>query len=96
MLPIHPEKVTAWRDLWAGGIIGPYSCKDAANRNVMRMVITELLCVLKAFIFLKAYVDVHIFLLSFNVFLERSFSLVYQKSCDLLYINNSVINTSLL
>ena len=29
-----PEKVTVWCGLWAGGIIGPYFYKDAANRNV--------------------------------------------------------------
>ena len=28
--PMHPEKVTLWSGLWAGGIIN----KDAANRNV--------------------------------------------------------------
>ena len=33
-LPMHPEKVTLWSGLWAGGIIGPYFFKDAANRNV--------------------------------------------------------------
>ena len=33
-LPMHPEKVTVWCGLWAGGIIGPYFFKDAANRNV--------------------------------------------------------------
>ena len=33
-LPMHPEKVTVWRGLWAGGIIGPYFFKDAANRNL--------------------------------------------------------------
>ena len=30
----HGEKVTVWCGLWAGGIIGPYFFKDAANRNV--------------------------------------------------------------
>ena len=33
-LPMHAEKVTVWCGLWAGGIIGPYFFKDAANRNV--------------------------------------------------------------
>ena len=33
-LPMHPEKVLIWCGLWAGGIIGPYFFKDAANRNV--------------------------------------------------------------
>ena len=32
--PMHPEKVTVWCRLWAGGIIGPYFFKDAVNRNV--------------------------------------------------------------
>ena len=31
---MHPEKVTVWCGLWAGGIIEPYFLKDAANRNV--------------------------------------------------------------
>ena len=34
-LPVHPEKVTVWCNLWAGGIIRPYLFKDAANRNVI-------------------------------------------------------------
>ena len=34
MLPMHPEKVTVWCSLWAGGIIGLYIFKDAAIRNV--------------------------------------------------------------
>ena len=33
-LSMHPEKVTVGCGLWAGGIIGPYFFKDAANRNV--------------------------------------------------------------
>ena len=33
-LPMHPEKVTVWCGLWAGGNIGLYFFKDAANRNV--------------------------------------------------------------
>ena len=32
-LPMHPEKVTVWCGLWAGGIIAPFFFKDAANRN---------------------------------------------------------------
>ena len=31
---MHPEKVTVWCGLWAGGIIGPYFFDDAAIRNV--------------------------------------------------------------
>ena len=31
---MHPEKVTVWCGLCAGGIIGPYFFKDAANRKV--------------------------------------------------------------
>ena len=31
---MHPEKATVWCGLWAGGIIGPYFFKDAANHNV--------------------------------------------------------------
>ena len=31
---MHPEKVTVWCGLWAGGIIGPYFFKDDAIRNV--------------------------------------------------------------
>ena len=33
-LPMHPIKVTVECSLWAGGIIGTYSFKDVANRNV--------------------------------------------------------------
>ena len=33
-LPLHPEKVTVWWGLWAGGMIGPYFFKDGANRNL--------------------------------------------------------------
>ena len=32
-LPMHPEKFTVWCGLWAGGIMGRYFFKDAANRN---------------------------------------------------------------
>ena len=31
---MHPEKVTVWCGLWAGGIIASYYFKNAANRNV--------------------------------------------------------------
>ena len=31
---MHPEKVTVWYGLWAGGIIGPFFFKDDVNRNV--------------------------------------------------------------
>ena len=31
---MYPEKVTVCCGLWAGGTIGPYFFKDAANRNV--------------------------------------------------------------
>ena len=31
---MHPGKVAVWCRLWAGGIIGPQFCKDAANPNV--------------------------------------------------------------
>ena len=31
---MHPGKDTVWCGLWAGGIIGPYFFKDAANRNI--------------------------------------------------------------
>jgi len=31
---MHPEKVTVWCRLWAGGIIGPYFFKDDNGRNV--------------------------------------------------------------
>ncbi|CAH1988625.1 unnamed protein product [Acanthoscelides obtectus] len=33
-LPMHPEKITVWCGLWAGGIIGPYFFKDDNGRNV--------------------------------------------------------------
>ncbi|GFU26315.1 uncharacterized protein TNCV_3180671 [Trichonephila clavipes] len=32
--PLHPEKLTAWCALWAGGIIGPYFFKDDEGHNV--------------------------------------------------------------
>ncbi|CAH1994731.1 unnamed protein product [Acanthoscelides obtectus] len=33
-LPTHPEKITVWCVLWAGGIIWPYFVKDDNGRNV--------------------------------------------------------------
>ncbi|GFY09171.1 transposable element Tc3 transposase [Trichonephila clavipes] len=32
--PLHPEKLTAWCALWAGGIIGPYFFKNDEGHNV--------------------------------------------------------------
>ncbi|GFT74867.1 uncharacterized protein TNCV_1673331 [Trichonephila clavipes] len=32
--PLHPEKLTVWCALWAGGIIGPYFCKNDEGHNV--------------------------------------------------------------
>lgn len=32
--PLHPQKITVWCALWAGGIIGPYVFKDDAGQNV--------------------------------------------------------------
>ncbi|GFW06375.1 hypothetical protein TNCV_4774091 [Trichonephila clavipes] len=32
--PLHPEKVTVWCALWAGGIIGPYFFKKDKGHNV--------------------------------------------------------------
>ncbi|GFU56070.1 uncharacterized protein TNCV_3405331 [Trichonephila clavipes] len=32
--PLHPEKVTVWCALWAGGIIGPYFFKNDEGHNV--------------------------------------------------------------
>ncbi|GFY17749.1 putative transposable element [Trichonephila clavipes] len=32
--PLHPEKLTIWCALWAGGIIGPYFFKDDEGHNV--------------------------------------------------------------
>ncbi|GFU33039.1 putative DD41D transposase [Trichonephila clavipes] len=29
--PLHPEKLTAWCALWAGGIIGPYFKNDEGH-----------------------------------------------------------------
>ncbi|GFV71310.1 putative DD41D transposase [Trichonephila clavipes] len=32
--PLHPEKLTVWYALWAGGIIGPYFFKNDEDHNV--------------------------------------------------------------
>ncbi|GFU27147.1 putative transposable element [Trichonephila clavipes] len=32
--PLHPEKLTVWCALWAGGIIGPYFFKNDEGHNV--------------------------------------------------------------
>ncbi|GFU33174.1 putative DD41D transposase [Trichonephila clavipes] len=32
--PLHPEKLTVWCALWAGGIIGPYFFKNDEGNNV--------------------------------------------------------------
>ncbi|GFW70498.1 transposable element Tcb1 transposase [Trichonephila clavipes] len=32
--PLHPEKLTVWCALWAGGIIGPYFYKNDVGHNV--------------------------------------------------------------
>ncbi|GFW05771.1 DUF4817 domain-containing protein [Trichonephila clavipes] len=32
--PLHPEKLTVWCSLWAGGIIGPYFFKNDEGHNV--------------------------------------------------------------
>ncbi|GFY22456.1 putative DD41D transposase [Trichonephila clavipes] len=32
--PLHPEKLTVWRALWAVGIIGPYFFKNDEGHNV--------------------------------------------------------------
>ncbi|GFW60544.1 DUF4817 domain-containing protein [Trichonephila clavipes] len=32
--PLHPEKLTVWCTLWAGGIIGPYFFKNDEGHNV--------------------------------------------------------------
>ncbi|GFT34162.1 stomatin-2 [Trichonephila clavipes] len=40
--PLHPEKLTVWCALWAGGIIGPYFFKnDTANGDRYRAMITN-------------------------------------------------------
>ncbi|GFW21270.1 integrase catalytic domain-containing protein [Trichonephila clavipes] len=33
-MPLHPEKLTVWCALWAGGIIGPYFFKNDEGHNV--------------------------------------------------------------
>ncbi|GFX66378.1 uncharacterized protein TNCV_343521 [Trichonephila clavipes] len=33
--PLHPEKLTVWCALWAGGIIGPYFFKNDDGHNVI-------------------------------------------------------------
>ncbi|GFS52648.1 transposable element Tc3 transposase [Trichonephila clavipes] len=33
--PLHPEKLTVWCALWAGGIIGPYFFKNDEGHNVI-------------------------------------------------------------
>ncbi|GFU64464.1 transposable element Tc3 transposase [Trichonephila clavipes] len=32
--PLHPEKLTVWCALWAGGIMGPYFFKNDEGHNV--------------------------------------------------------------
>ncbi|GFW36383.1 uncharacterized protein TNCV_3713021 [Trichonephila clavipes] len=32
--PLHPEKLTVWCTLWAGGIIGPYFFKNDEGHNI--------------------------------------------------------------
>ncbi|GFW71776.1 hypothetical protein TNCV_4658241 [Trichonephila clavipes] len=32
--PLHPEKLTIWSSLWAGGFIGPYFFKNDEGHNV--------------------------------------------------------------
>ncbi|GFV55383.1 putative DD41D transposase [Trichonephila clavipes] len=32
--PLHPEKLTVWCTLWAGGIIGPYFFKNDEDHNI--------------------------------------------------------------
>ncbi|GFW17525.1 DUF4817 domain-containing protein [Trichonephila clavipes] len=32
--PLHPEKLTVWCSLWAGGIIGPYFFKNDEGHNI--------------------------------------------------------------
>ena len=44
---VHPEKITVWFGLWAGGVIGPYFFRDdhgrhvTVNGNRYRSMITE-------------------------------------------------------
>ncbi|GFS57814.1 uncharacterized protein TNCV_2909141 [Trichonephila clavipes] len=35
--PLHPEKLTVWCALWAGGIIGPYFFKNDEGHNVTEL-----------------------------------------------------------
>ncbi|GFW17015.1 transposable element Tcb2 transposase [Trichonephila clavipes] len=37
--PLHPEKLTVWCALWAGGIIGPYFFKKMKATTLQSMVI---------------------------------------------------------
>ncbi|GFX42936.1 DUF4817 domain-containing protein [Trichonephila clavipes] len=37
--PLHPENLTVWCALWAGGIIGPYFFKNDEGHKVTVMVI---------------------------------------------------------
>ncbi|GFV12500.1 hypothetical protein TNCV_1022711, partial [Trichonephila clavipes] len=37
--PLHPEKLTVWCALWAGGIIGPYFFKMMKSTTLQSMVI---------------------------------------------------------
>ncbi|GFV64487.1 putative DD41D transposase [Trichonephila clavipes] len=39
--PLHPEKLTVWYALWAGGIIGPYLFKNDEGHMVTVMVIAR-------------------------------------------------------
>ena len=32
--PMHPQRVTVWCGLWAGGIIGPYFFQNEAGQTV--------------------------------------------------------------
>ncbi|GFX30729.1 DUF4817 domain-containing protein [Trichonephila clavipes] len=35
--PLHPEKLTVWCALWAGGILGPYFLKNDEGHNVTKL-----------------------------------------------------------
>ncbi|GFV49386.1 hypothetical protein TNCV_2198011 [Trichonephila clavipes] len=39
--PLHPEKLTVWCALWAGGIIGPYFFKNDEGHNVTPLVYAD-------------------------------------------------------
>ncbi|GFX37528.1 uncharacterized protein TNCV_4899581 [Trichonephila clavipes] len=41
--PLHPEKLTVWCALWAGGIIGPYFFKNDEGHNVKARATIDLL-----------------------------------------------------